>query len=188
MSGKSSTSAPCHPWRIYAAGAAVCAAMTAGVYLFGVRPAARKHEEAQSRHQELNDRKRQAAALVGQLTSSRAQLAAVNQALVRQTLQLQPSNTLNHRISRLNELAEASGLTIDEIRSGQPEDGPDYLTLPILIAGNGTYPACARFLHKLRVTFPDMAVRSFETTNNSASPDSPAATFQFDLAWHAAKE
>jgi hypothetical protein len=32
-----------------------------------------------------------------------------------------------------------------------------------------------------------MAVRSFETTNNSTSPETPAATFQFDLTWHAAK-
>ena len=188
MSGRPTNAAGCHTWRIYLAGAAVCAAMSTGVYVFGVRPAARKHHEAQERHQQSNERRRQAATLAGQLNTTRTQLAAVNEALHRQTLRLEPSNRLNHRLSRLNELAEASGLTVDEMRSSPAAQGQDYQTLPILIAGNGTYPACARFLHRLRVTFPDMAVRSFETTNNSASPDAPAATFQFDLAWHAARE
>jgi len=74
------------------------------------------------------------------------------------------------------------------MRPGVIAESADYQAVPILIAGSGTYPNCAKFLHKLRHTFPDTAVRSFETTNNSASPDSPAATFQFELTWHAAKE
>ena len=188
MSGQARKSSGCRPWPIYVAGAVVCAAMACGVYLFGVRPAARKHHDFYARKQQVMDRRRHATHLAGQLNATRVQLSAVNEALVRQTLRLEPSHTLNHRLSRLNELAETSGLTIDEMRSGQAEDGGDYQTLPILIAGNGTYPACARFLHKLRTTFPDMAVRSFETNNNTSSPDTPAATFQFDLAWHAAKE
>jgi len=68
-----------------------------------------------------------------------------------------------------------------------PADGPDYQTVPILIARSGTYPNCAKFLHRLRKEFPDTAVRSFETTNNSSSPDNPTATFQVELVWHAAK-
>ncbi len=188
MSGETRRVPACRAWRVYLAGATVCAAMSCGVYVFGVRPAARKHHDFYARKQQVLDRRRQASHLAGQLNATRLQLSAVNDALVRHTLRLEPSHTLNHRLSRLNELAEASGLTIDEMRSGQAEDGGDYQTLPILIAGNGTYPACAKFLHKLRTTFPDMAVRSFETNNNSSSPDTPAATFQFDLGWHAAKE
>jgi hypothetical protein len=78
-------------------------------------------------------------------------------------------------------------LTIDEMRPDVVSEGRDYKTVPIYIAGNGTYPACAAFLHGLRKRFPDMAVMSFDTTNNSASGDAPAATFHFVLAWHAAK-
>ena len=102
-------------------------------------------------------------------------------------MRLEPVAQVNQRLARLTGLADASKLTIDEMRPGTISEGRDYKTVPILIAGNGTYPACAAFLHGLRQRFPDMAVMSFDTTNNSASPDSPAATFQFDLAWHAAK-
>jgi Tfp pilus assembly protein PilO len=175
-------------WRIYVGGVAVCAAMSAGVYFFGFRPAARKHRQFEARQHDANERRQQAANLAGQLNTARAQLAAVNEALVRQTLRLEPSNTLNHRLSRLNELAEASGLTIDEMNSADVEEGTDYQTIPIHIAGNGTYPACAKFLHELRQTFPDMAVRSFETNSNMPSPDVPAATFRYHLAWHAARD
>ena len=174
-------------WRIYVCGAVVCVALTAGAYAVGVRPAVRRHAEQVARQADLRARKQKAAALANELQSARSQLAAVNDALRSRSLRLQPASRVNDRISDLTKLTEGSGLTIDEMRPGVIAEGRDYKTVAILVAGNGTYPACATFLHRLREKFPDMAVRSFETTNNSTSPDAPAATFQFDLTWHAAK-
>jgi Tfp pilus assembly protein PilO len=175
-------------WKIYVAGAIACAAISAAAYFFGIRPAVARHDDHIAQQVEIQAARQKAANLVGTLNHSRAQLAAVNEALDNLTLRLEPVSTKNQRLKRLTQLAEKCGLTIDEMRPGNVTEGSDYQTVPILIAGSGTYPACARFLHTLRQTFPDTAVRSFETTNNSASPDSPAATFQFDLAWHAARE
>jgi Tfp pilus assembly protein PilO len=175
------------PWKIYAAGAVACALLSVGAYAFGARPAIARYQEHVDRQAELLAAKQKAANLLGTLNSSRTQLTAANEALNSFTLRLEPATTINQRLSRLTALANATDLKIDEVRPGAIGEAPDFQTVPILIAGSGTYPACARFLRDLRKTFPDTAVRSFETTNNSSSPDSPAATFQFDLVWHAAK-
>ena len=175
------------PWRFYVGAAAVCVALSAAAYAIVVAPAAERHNEQLARQKELRAAKAKAANLAGQLNTARTQLLATNDALSSRSLRLQPVAMVNQRVARLTDLANAAGLTIDEMRPGSVAEGPDYKTVPILIAGNGTYPACAAFLHTLRKSFPDTAVRSFETTNNSASPDAPAATFQFDLVWHASK-
>jgi len=175
-------------FKIYLAGGIVCAVVSAGAYAFGVHPALARHSEHKARQAELKAARLKAASLIGTRNNALAQLAEVNKAVDDLPLRLEPAGTVNQRLARLTELATKECLlTIDEMRSGTIIEGADYKSVPILIAGSGTYPACARFLHKLRKTFPDTAVRSFETTNNSASPDSPAATFHFDLVWHASK-
>ena len=174
--------------KIYIAGAAACALVSTGTYFVGVRPAVARHADQESRQVELRAARQKSATLLGTRNATQSQLNAVNDALQRQVLRLEPASTVNQRLSILTELATREcGLIIDEMRTGTIAEGADYQTVPVLIAGSGTYPKCAKFLHKLRQTFPDTAVRSFETTNNSASPDAPAATFQFELTWHAAK-
>ena len=176
------------PLKIYLAGGVVCAALTGAAYLLGIRPAMARHDDQQSRQAELKAARHKASSLAAVRNNTLAQLAETNKALENLPLRLEPVSGVNQRLLRLTDLATRECLlTIDEMRSGAVADGPDYQTVPILIAGSGTFPACAKFLHQLRKTFPDTAVRSFETTNNSASPDAPVATFQFDLVWHAAK-
>ena len=174
-------------WHIYAVAALACAALSAGAYAVGVRPAIRRHAEQVAHQTDLRARKQKAANLAGQLNTARTQLAAVNETLRNRSLRLQPADLVNDRIGALAGLAEAAHLTLDVLQPGTASETADYKTIPILMAGSGTYPDCALFLHKLRKEFPDMAIRSFETTNNSATPETPAATFQFDLIWHASK-
>ena len=173
-------------WKIYVCGAVAAALLSAGAYAFGVRPAVARYNEHLDRQAELKAAKQKASNLVGTLNNSRTQLAAVTEILGTQTLRLEPASTINQRLSRLTGLANASDLKIDEMRPGAITDGAEFKTVPILIAGSGTYTSCAKFLRELRKKFPDTVVRSFETTSNSSSPDLPAATFQFDLVWHTA--
>lgn len=174
--------------KIYAAGAVVCAAVSVGTYFLGVRPAIAGHADFVRRQHELKVARTKAAGLTGVRNNTQNQLNAVTEALKSQTLHLEPASTVNLRLTTLTELATREcKLAIDEMRPGPGVEASDYQVVPILIAGSGTYPNCAKFLHRLRERFPDTAVRSFETTNNSTSPDAPSATFQFELAWHAAK-
>ena len=184
------------PWRIYLGGAVVCAFLSAAAYGVGVRPAARRHDEQVARQAELRAAKHKANNLAGQLNTARADLARVNDTIARSSLRLEPVTQVNQRLARLTALADGIKpvkLTIDEMRPSTVAEGPDYKTVPIYIAGNGTYSACAAFLHGLRESFPDMAVVSFDTINNTPStdgppsPEPPSATFQFTLACNAAK-
>ena len=174
-------------WRIYACAGVACVLLSAGTYAFGVRPALTRYNEGLDRQAELKTARQKAANLLGTLNNSRTQLTAINDALENHTLRLEPATTINQRLSRLNVLATAADLKIDEVRPGSITDGSDYKTVPIRIAGSGTYTSCAKFLRELRKKFPDTAIGSFEMTSNSAVPDSPAATFVFDLVWHTAK-
>jgi Tfp pilus assembly protein PilO len=188
MSGNRPQSGGASVVKVYVCGGAVCAALTAGAYLFGVRPAVARYDEHVARQLELKAARQKAANLVGVRNNTQSQLNAVNESVKNLTLRLEPASTVNQRLSKLTDLATREcQLVIDEMRPMPPADGPDYQTVPILIAGSGTYPNCARFLHRLRQAFQDTAVKSFETTNNSSSPDNPTATFQVELVWHAAK-
>jgi Tfp pilus assembly protein PilO len=184
---KPSSGNKCIPWRIYLGGAVVCAAVSAGAYAVAVRPAAERRAAFVARQSQVHAQKQKANKLAGTLNTARADLAHTNETIATLSLRLEPASQVNQRLAGLTALARSSELTIDEMRPGAVTEGKDYKTIPVLIAGNGTYPACATFLHRLRESFPDMAVVAFDTNNNSASPDAPAATFQFDLAWHAAK-
>jgi Tfp pilus assembly protein PilO len=174
--------------KVYACGAAVCAALTAAAYLFGVRPAVARYDDYVAQQLEFKTARQKAAGLLGVRNSTQNQLNAVNESLKNLTLRLEPASTVNQRLGKLTELATRDcQLVIDEMRPMAATDGADYQTVPLLIAGSGTYPNCAKFLHRVRKDFPDTAVKSFETTNNSASPDNPTATFQVELLWHATK-
>ena len=66
------------------------------------------------------------------------------------------------------------------------------LIVPIKLAGTGSYPDLARFLHSLRETFRDTAITTLKLTAQPAAPN-PARTsenvpaaFTIDLAWYAA--
>jgi Tfp pilus assembly protein PilO len=179
-----------NPWRIYLGGAVVCGLLSAGAYAVGIHPATLRHAEQVAKEAELRFAKQKANNLAGQLNTARAELVRINDAIANVPLRLEPAAQVNDRLARLTDLADnikPVKLVIDEMRPGAAAEGRDFKTVPIYIAGSGTYPACAAFLHGLRESFPDMAVLSFDTTNNSATPDSPAATFQLELAWHAAK-
>jgi Tfp pilus assembly protein PilO len=184
---RSQSSADASACKVYLAAGVVCAAISFGAYWVGVRPALAQHEEQTQRQVELQAARHKAANLVGARNAALAQVAAVNAELNNLPLRLEPASTVNHRLAALTALIKDCKLGIDKTRAGAPVDAGDYQAVPIVITGTGTYPAVARFLHKVRTTFPDTAVRSFETANNSASAESPTATFQFDLVWHAAK-
>ena len=174
--------------KVYLCAGAVCAAMTTAAYLFGVRPAVARYDDYVARQLELKAARQKAAGLLGVRNSTQNLLNTANESLKNLPLHLEPASTVNQRLGRLTDLAtKECQLVIDEMRPMPAADGADYQTVPLLIAGSGTYPNCAKFLHRVRKDFPDTAVKSFETTNNSASPDNPTATFQVELLWHAAK-
>lgn len=174
-------------WQVYAAGIAACTALAAGTWFTLVGPTLAQLQKDDAVHLELADRHQKAADLNASLVSTRRQLATAKETLAHSTLKLQPASDLNARLARLTDLATSCGLTIDEMRPGALAELSKFQTLPVHMAGTGTYPACAKFLHTLRQSYPDTGVEALEATNQNPTPQGSVATFRFDLVWYTKK-
>lgn len=186
--GAGKMSAAAGLWRVYGTAVAVCAGLSVAAYLFGVQPALATHDADQAYAAELQSRRDKTADLVAELATTRRNLDRTRAQVEALPLRLEPASTMNQRLARLADLASAVGLTINEVQPGAPIDAAPYQSVPLRISGNGTYPACARFLHRLRDKFPDTAVRSFEAANPSPTRDNTAGTFRLELTWYTAPE
>ncbi|HWE93455.1 MAG TPA: type 4a pilus biogenesis protein PilO [Tepidisphaeraceae bacterium] len=170
--------------KIHASGIAACAALGTGAWFALVGPTlAQRDKDDVSRHQ-LSERHQKAADLNAALAATRRQVEAANASLSQATIKLQPASDLNSRLTKLTDLATRCGLTIDEMRPGVLSDSSRFQTLPVHMAGTGTYPACAKFLHTLRQSYPDTGVESLEAANSNPAPQGSDATFRFDLVWY----
>jgi hypothetical protein len=173
-------------WQIYGAGAAVCVALALGAWAVAVRPILSGRAETRALAGQLTARVRDAADRAAALDAANRQLDLTKAALARTPLRLESDSMLNRRLARVTTLAAESGLRMDEIQPGAPEDGPHYRTLPVRIVANGPYAACCTFLHRLRSEFPDTGARAFEATNAAPDPENPVATLRLELLWFTA--
>ncbi|MEE9211280.1 MAG: type 4a pilus biogenesis protein PilO [Phycisphaeraceae bacterium] len=170
-------------WRIYATGAAVCAALTVAVYFAGIRPVFHAHQHRTLQQAKLKDQRRLASELAASLSTLRRDVASVTQALDESPLRLEPAGHINQRLARLTELATNHGLEIHQIQPGQVQRDVHYDIVPVHLAGEGTYQTYAAFIHQLHRKFPDTGVSSFELSGNPSDPDD-TATFRLNLAWY----
>ena len=172
-------------WRIDLIGAAVLVVLTSVFVMGPVRGALRQRAVAKVRRAELASQEGRLAHADRVLTAVKKDQGAVEAQLAQSALHLEPSANVNNRLARISELAIEAGLQIDEIKPGAPAMGEHYETVPIFLAGNGTYRQCAVFLRHLRQALPDTSAESLELSGNAGAP---AATgmFRFNLHWHAA--
>jgi len=172
------------PRHIDLAGGAVCAILVGLGYVVGVRPllAHQSHVAEQKAH--LATQRRDAVELADTVAALKDELVGVERDLAGSTVRLAPAYQVNRRIARVADLAADCGVKIDEIETGIPVTGPRYKIIPIHLVGRKSYPACVMLLRRLRQTFPDTAVASFELSRDPADPAS-AARFQIDLLWFA---
>ena len=172
-------------WHIDAAAAAALVIVTVAVCLGGIRPLRSSHDEYLAQKAELEGQRDQASRLATSMAAMRRQLAAIDQTMTTGALRLKPTSHVNTELVQLSALAVESGLAIGDIRAGLPISGPHYDTVPIELAGSGTYRTCTMFLRRLRQEHPDTSVAAFTM---SAGGDDPAGAskFRFGLRWHAA--
>ena len=171
-------------WKLHAIGAATCIAMTMFVYFAALQPLVRHQVEWDAKTRELAEQRQRAADLAQTLTDMRGQLAVAQDAIAASPLQLQPVSQINQRLARLTTLATDCGLQIDQIQPGEAAVGAWYQTVPIAVAGVGSYRTCAAFLHRLHTTSADVSVWSFDLSRPNPDGDS-IASFRVDLAWYA---
>jgi len=172
-------------WRVDLIGAAVLVVLTSVFVLGPVRGGLRQRAVAKVQRTELAAQESRLAQADRILMAVKKDYGAVEARLAQSALHLEPSANVNSRLARISELAIEAGLQIDEIKPGAPLMGEHYETVPIFLAGNGTYRQCAVFLHQLRQALPDTGAESLELSGNAAAP-AATGTFRFNLHWHAA--
>ena len=174
-------------WQIYAAGSVACAALLRRLWTTIVQPGVEQRQHTADLRQELNKRRQDSQGLTRNLAASRVQLASLHNDFEHNSLHLEAANKVNQRLAAINELATQAGLTFRELRPGTTADAPHYKMLSIHVAGTGTYPACADFLHKLRTDFPDTGVAELEAVSAAGVAQSATVVFKFDLIWYTQK-
>jgi hypothetical protein len=172
-------------WRIDLGGAGALAALTAAVVLGGILPLAAHHQEYAALQQALAAQRDQAAKLDATMETVRKKLADSRQTLQNSPLHLEPVSIVNRRLAELSAMAGEAGLVIDDIRPDRSVAGTHCETIPISVAGSGTYRKCTLFLSRLRQSMPDTGVSSVELAAGGLDATG-SSKFRMDLRWHAA--
>ncbi len=167
------------------AGIFLCAVIAILGYYWGVRPVVQRHKTVAEQETQLKTNRKNLDELAGIISSLKNKLTTVSKALADSPIELQSAYSVNPRIAHLAELAGGSGIKIDKIQPGRPISSSRFQTVPIYLAGSGSFPAFVTMLRRLGETFADTAVVSFDLTANPANP-AIAAEFQIDLLWYAA--
>ena len=173
-------------WHLGVVAVATCVGLTAAAYAVGLRPLLHKRDQEQVQRNGLEERRSLATARAQLLGDLHRELAETKEVLARTPIRLQPATLVNQRLEAVARVATECGIGLDEIRPGSAADSTHFQTVPIRLVGNGTYPASATFLRRLRRTFGDMGVRTFHAANKDAGADAPTAIFQAELVWFTA--
>jgi len=104
-----------------AAGIAVCFFLTAAAYFGAVHPHAVAAAERIGRKAELATQDSGARQLAASEAALQRRLKTLRQTLTDDALPLESPTLINRRLARLGDLADACGVSIDEIRVADPE-------------------------------------------------------------------
>ena len=170
-------------WRIDAAGLALCAFVSAVLYLMAVSPLLEQHAERQEKSAELQVRQDKSDQINSTVADLNGRLTARRRLLEEDRIRLQPADQLNQRLAVLTQLASQCLLSIHEIQPSPVQRTTRHEMVPIQLTGEGNWPACTRFLQHLHDQLPDTDVQSFELTSQFNNDDA-SARFRFHLLWY----
>jgi Tfp pilus assembly protein PilO len=172
-------------WHVDACGAIVCSILLI-VFVFGViRPIMSQQTALAAIHDEITELNGRRTVLDQRTAQLRLELEGTHAALAATDLTLQPVEQVNRRLADIVELATECGMVIHQTQTDEPDHQASHNTVPVDMAGAGSYSECARFLHKLTTVLPDVKVIAFELSGKG-KPGGGDGAFEFDLAWYAA--
>jgi Tfp pilus assembly protein PilO len=174
-----------HTWRVDLAAVAVLVGLTLALAVAPAWVLVGRQQETDQVRDEVAVQRDLLNQLENELTRVNSELHAVEETAAQQAVQLDSSDAINAKLASLSDLAAEIGLQIDTIRPGQPQPGRYYQTVPLHLAGVGTYRQCAQFLRQLKTVMPDTSARAFDLEGNAIDPMA-SGTFRFELQWIAA--
>jgi len=166
-------------------GVAGAVVLTLLVYFGGLQPLRQDYVEQAERQQALTVQQDQALRLEAAQRAVQHRLNGVRAALAENVLPLKPVSSMNVHVASISALAVESGLQIDDVQTGTAAENAHCESVPICLAGGGSYRGCTAFLSRLHERFPDTSVSALELVANRADP-AGAGKFRITLAWYAA--
>jgi Tfp pilus assembly protein PilO len=174
-------------WQIDAVGIVVCLAAWAATYLIGFQGPAESSREEGLVLAELQVQQNQARRLGAARSELEQELAAKRKAVETAPIQLGSARHMGERLTRIAGLVARCGLDLAQVRIGDLLSGPHFDVLPIRLVGQGSYPACALFLERVRTALPD--TRLAELRLALEEPGQARTTgFDFRTSWLVYKE
>ncbi len=161
------------------AGCAIAVAITAIGYAGGIRPVVAHQTQRIMMERDIASKQGDLEQLRGDVVEKEAVVQTLQRRVGDFRTSFEASPRLNERIGELAALAEVTGVAVGSIRPGEPTAGDGVRQQPVSISGQGAPGDIARFLSQLRVVFPDMGVRSFTVSGQSAETSLIAA----ELVW-----
>lgn len=171
--------------QVDAVGVVVLLLIIGAGYFLVVRPVLNQMEAQRALAVQIEEESSRAADLTRQISGLAGELEQAKRLLENGVPQLEPMQSLNHRLSELATLATDSSLRIDGIQPGRITSTPFFDTVELRITGRGTYQECTRFLSRLHGEKRDMTVTSLSLVGQPGGED-PKGTFTFTLSWHTA--
>lgn len=173
--------------RVHLIGGAIGLAITAAALGLGVWPIWQQHHHNAKLQQQLRQRHQEAETLAGQLDELRGTLRRTKRLVADHPLRLKSLERLNHRLSRLTNLADDNGLSIDTLQPADAKSARHFHRVPIEMSGRGQFSEAQQFLQQLHQRVPDITLARLSLDGRPGQPDEPA-TFSFDLLWYAAPD
>jgi Tfp pilus assembly protein PilO len=165
------------------AGVVICLALTAATAWLGFMPIWNRHVTYLQNQHELQNKRQDAIARELTLKTSEKKLANTQLELNAVPLHLKPTAELNQRLASVTNLAAEQNLKIEDIAPGVTTKGKRFDAVEIHVEGEGSYPACATFLHHLNQSMPDIGIQTLHILSQGNAATS--AKFTFDLQWFA---
>jgi Tfp pilus assembly protein PilO len=167
-----------------AAGIGALLLITALAYFAGVEPAIRRAGELRAAFNSITDRAKEAQEAEGARLDAERKSAALGVAL-KSSVKLLPIASMNERLAALADTAKSNNITVSQLTPGTPTVLAKYMSVPVKISGNCTYPELTRLLRQLHEIMPDTAVENLAITVDPNRTDATSA-YSIDLVWYAA--
>ena len=163
-------------------GVAVLAGITLA-FIFGmVAPLAMRERQAAARAEAATRQEQRANAVNASIREATVALDQVRTKLADAPLQLRTISALNERVASLVTIASDCGLVVQDVRPGDVGKTRKFASVPIRLAGQGSYPNVTRFLQRLHADLPDVGVGNLKMTG--APEDAAiAARYELDVRW-----
>lgn len=173
-------------WRaIDGVGLGLCLALTGLLYTVGVHPLLEQRREQQAIMREVATEQGEVATLTASLMAVRQEYVQVQRAVADNALRLEPLSALNRRVAELTAMARDAGLAVNGVRPGRPSVNEHYRTVPVQVAGEGSFHATEHFLKRLHEQMPDVGMWSLQLERHGSDLELDPQ-YQIELVWYAA--